>query len=782
MLLHYIKTTVRDIAKNKFQYLLTTLGIAGGITVFAVLNFISDITNHYLVDLPNEKNLYKLEAVQEKISESGPDGSVFPSWMTPVSLEDLTKLKELQMPEIETMTLYSGLSVRNYFCSPENDERTVFEVYLRHVDANYFSLTGAEFLKGSTEAWGNSRLAVITETLAKKLFGSASNAMRQNIELRGQDNRSYGIFTVTGVINPIYAFNYQADVFLENEINEFTSSYSALARLAPGTSFQQTNISIETASKSFDIKPYSEREGGGKVFFRLAGLKENMGVVPPLVQAIILFLAATALIIALFNFFNLLVSSAQARVRQFTLRKVVGAKRWALSLMFFCEIIPVILGATLLSYVFIELLMNWSVTPNLDPDLWRTIQTFIHLIYGYPLRVALYTLLACIVVIILLTYRVEKIVLVQGIRGKLLKSNRGYARKGLIFFQLLFTLLLFSVSVELFRFGTNAIPNVHHTLSKEQEKAVFFMEFMGKLGMEEKKDEIIARVKQVSGVEAVVFTEPFFDNSRAIETLSNGKPIYFTNKKMFDGYAEFLELKELLPVAALSPDEVIVNEALAKVLAENGETGVSLYGQNYKIVGVVPRIPYAEENELSALFPSSVTPFSSYAVKCNPGQAKVVKTEIMSIVREYLPETIPFPLHNLYDLMRRESIQLIGIIGALAMGTLMSLVITLFGIYAAVSGDTRHRRKEIAIRKINGATYRNILWEYLKQYAVMLAIILVLLVPLYMFTVKAVTKELASIGILFITWLTLVPFVLLTIYDLVKKAANENPAKVLKSE
>ena len=64
----------------------------------------------------------------------------------------------------------------------------------------------------------------------------------------------------------------------------------------------------------------------------------------------------------------------------------------------------------------------------------------------------------------------------------------------------------------------------------------------------------------------------------------------------------------------------------------------------------------------------------------------------------------------------------------------------------------------------------------------MLAIILVLLVPLYMFTVKAVTQELASIGILFITWLTLVPFVLLTIYDLVKKAANENPAKVLKSE
>ena len=136
-----------------------------------------------------------------------------------------------------------------------------------------------------------------------------------------------------------------------------------------------------------------------QVFFRLAGLKENMGVVPPLVQAIILFLAATALIIALFNFFNLLVSSAQARVRQFTLRKVVGAKRWALSLMFFCEIIPVILGATLLSYVFIELLMTWSDTPTLDPDLWRTIQTFIHLIYGYPLRVALYTLLACIVAV-----------------------------------------------------------------------------------------------------------------------------------------------------------------------------------------------------------------------------------------------------------------------------------------------------------------------------------------------------------------------------------------------
>ena len=61
MLLHYLKITFRNIAKNKFQYLLTTLGIAAGITIFATLYFMMNIATHYFVDLPNEKIYLQLK-------------------------------------------------------------------------------------------------------------------------------------------------------------------------------------------------------------------------------------------------------------------------------------------------------------------------------------------------------------------------------------------------------------------------------------------------------------------------------------------------------------------------------------------------------------------------------------------------------------------------------------------------------------------------------------------------------------------------------------------------
>jgi len=781
MLLHYLKITFRNIAKNKFQYLLTTLGIAAGITIFATLYFMMDIATHYFVDLPNEKNLFAVEIAEETTSELSPSKNDYRSWNS-TSLENLTKLKELQMPEIEAMTLYSGYVMQSVFCSPENNKRVVFGVSLRYVDANYFPVIGVNFSHGNIDGWGNRRLAVITETLAKKLFGSASNALWQNIELRNANNELRGLFTVAGIIKPIYAFSYRADIFLENEINEHTESYSALAKLSPEASFQQTNISIKAVSKTFNIPPRSKSKqaDNDKMFFRLAELKEYKTNISPFVHAIVLLLASTVLIIALFNFFNLLVSSVQVRIRQFTLRKIVGAKHWTLLLIFFCEIIPVMLGATLLSYVFIEMLMAWYNSSIIAQGMLG-VENFIHLIYGYPLRVALYTLLTCFVVIVLLTYRVEKIVLVQGIRGKLLKSNRGFARKGLIFFQLLFTLFLFSVSAELFRLGANAVPNIYQTLSKEQAKAVFIMNFRGKLGMEQKTDEISARMKRIAGVESIAISDIFYDRLTTGTTLSNGKQIYLTKKILFDGYAEFMEMREPLPVATLAPDEVIVNETLAKVLAENGETDMSLYGEKYKIVGVVSQIPYTDNNESCALFsPKTINP--SYAVKCNPEQAKVVKTEIMKIIREYLPETIPFSLQNFYNIVQNENMMMHSIVGALAIATFMSLILTLFGIYATVSADTKRSKKEIAIRKINGATHRNILWKYLKQYAIMLVIILAPLLPLYLFTMKIMTRKLANIGIVFITWLTLTLFVLFTIYNLIKKAASENPAKVLKSE
>ena len=62
MLKHYLKITIRNILANKFNYLLTTLGLAVGIAIFAVVYFMVDVLDHYCVDFPDESNLYKIDA------------------------------------------------------------------------------------------------------------------------------------------------------------------------------------------------------------------------------------------------------------------------------------------------------------------------------------------------------------------------------------------------------------------------------------------------------------------------------------------------------------------------------------------------------------------------------------------------------------------------------------------------------------------------------------------------------------------------------------------------
>lgn len=784
MLLHYLKITFRNILNNKFRYLLTTLGIAVGVAIFASLYFMIDIATHYMGSLPDDKNVYVLETILDTKTNLTAEGADLQSWRN-APIDGLTKLKEQNIPEFDAITTFSG-TIAQHYCCPENNERLMYSATIRYVDADFFSVVGAKITHGNVSTWDNRRLAVITEDFAKKLFGSASKALGQNIDVRATNNYMYGVFTVSAIIKPIYAREYSASIYLENESAPYKDYYLSLVKLKENSSIAQVNNKLKTISKDFGMTPFIQNEQVSGMYFGLESIQNNKVKIPIFIQVVIALLASTVLIIALFNFFNLLLSSVQARIRQFTLRRIVGANRKTFLLMLFCEIVPILAGALLISYVFIELLLQWYRSAAFIPVEMREINDYLHLIYGYPLRVMAFTLLACLVVAVLLTFRIQKIVLIQGVRGKLLKSNRNIVRNGLIFVQLLFTLLFFSISAELFRIASGEVQNVYETLSREQAKAVFQMTFRGTLGMSEKEAEVISRIKQISGVESVALTQSFQTHPRNIK-LSNGKRIEITTNTIFDGYQKFMELKTPLPFTTLAPDEMIVNEALAKELAQNGETDIEFRSMKYKIVATVPQIPYTSDKQFAALLPLNNSPEQVYYIKCLPSQARKVEKHIMQIVREYVPESIPYQLPTLYESVTLQNSMLHIVLGALSIATLMSFIITLFGIYSAVSADTARRRKEIAIRKINGATYRDILWKYLKQYVIMLCVILLFLFPFHIFVIQTMNIDaqggnLFKISTILLTWSVLALFVFFTIYNLIKKAASENPAEVVKWE
>ncbi|MBL3945516.1 ABC transporter permease, partial [Bacteroides thetaiotaomicron] len=61
--------------------------------------------------------------------------------------------------------------------------------------------------------------------------------------------------------------------------------------------------------------------------------------------------------------------------------------------------------------------------------------------------------------------------------------------------------------------------------------------------------------------------------------------------------------------------------------------------------------------------------------------------------------------------------------------SVVSLIITLLGVYAAITLDTERRQKEVAIRKVNGAGMKQIIMLFARLYMLLLIITAILAFP-----------------------------------------------------
>lgn len=125
--------------------------------------------------------------------------------------------------------------------------------------------------------------------------------------------------------------------------------------------------------------------------------------------------------------------------------------------------------------------------------------------------------------------------------------------------------------------------------------------------------------------------------------------------------------------------------------------------------------------------------------------------------------------------------------GLLSFSSLVCILISVFGIYSLVTLTCELRRKEIAIRKVNGATIGNILCIFFKEYALLLIISSLIAFPVGYIIMKQwieTYNRQVNIGVLpFILIFTGIAIVIaFSIGWRMWQAARQNPAEVIKSE
>lgn len=323
------------------------------------------------------------------------------------------------------------------------DERLVVMV-----DSNFFNYFSFPLVKGNPEQIFTARdQIVITESLAKKLFGEA-DAMHKQIRIREGD-----YFTVVAVAeDPPVASTHQFHALLGFHILEEMgypvngyggTIYFNHFKLATGTDLVELNEAInrhveDHFDADFETWLFMDR------FDRIHLHGEDKGMIGYMMNVI---MAVVILLIASINYINLTTASSSQRIKEIAIRKSTGANRRQLIIQFLSE-----------SYIllFLALYMGFFIAEHLAGSIFSFFDVYTENIprgLDYWLMIAGVYLVTGLLSGLYPSYRIsgfEPRAFFSGKGARNLSSGRR-SRRILIVLQFAFSIFFITVSIFIIR-------------------------------------------------------------------------------------------------------------------------------------------------------------------------------------------------------------------------------------------------------------------------------------------------------------------------------------------
>ena len=173
-------------------------------------------------------------------------------------------------------------------------------------------------------------------------------------------------------------------------------------------------------------------------------------------------------------------------------------------------------------------------------------------------------------------------------------------------------------------------------------------------------------------------------------------------------------------------------------------------------------------------------------IKYEAGNWKNFKQDVDSIMQLKFPNRHYQCLdaEQEYEKEIRSENSLILILGIMSA---VCILISAFGIFSFVTLSCEQRRKEIAVRKVNGATLRDILNMFAKEYLSLLVVASILTFPVGYVLMKRwledyIEQTNISVWIYLVIFIGTALIITLCIGWRVWQAARQNPAEVVKTE
>ena len=797
-----IKLAIRSILSFRTYSGINLLGLA--LSLACVITIFRYVYGELTVDRFN-KNLDRIYLTTAEM-RSRPGEALFSGVITLRGTQPIANPSE--HPGVEMVSHFTRFDIDEI----DVDDRK-YNAIIVASDSNFLKLTGFPLALG-TGKLTELNSALITQAFAKKLFGNENPIGKSFRHSTG------ALLTITGVVRQTATKSTLSfDLVMSSDFS-FSSmpSPNTLVMLYPGVDYRTINKQYEDFIESpywgqhirYHLFPLS------KVYFDKSIQNYMFRQGNYRYVSILIAVGVLIFLVGVINYINIYTVIVLRRGRELGVKKVFGAARHNIFVQLLSENV-LMTGVALLvalfiawiTYPFITNVLQLDQIPNLGFDL----QLSFGILFALPFLTTLYPF-----------FRHHYSMPVQSLRN-FDWIRGGSLRRLFLSFQYVITIIMLVVSlffVKQLRFMLDADPGyrtediIKVQFLKETGRGVIrdMEEWQAKRDKENRiADEFVQKMNACPLFTGWTYGQYSPNNFR------EGGGVQFKlpeGEYMKIGYtfasASWLKLFAIpLIEGRLWDDKIdsyydyslIVTESVLKLYGITDFKEALLQPERrlwmsslrpaeemktnppYRIVGVVKDFDYlhlSKKSEPMAFSCSEGGRYEPLMAAITPGRTQ----DAIVFLRQLHDETAggeftySFVADEIQEMYNEDK----KIAAIYAVFTFIAIFVSALGLFSMSLFDIQQRRKEIAIRKINGATIADVIRLLLKKYFWSLVISFALAAPVALFAINRYLEDFAHKAPvswwLFAAAITLTAGIsLLTLIYQTQKAANQNPAETI---
>lgn len=796
MLLHNLKVALRNILKYKVQTLGSILSLAiGMVTLATVHSFLQNFRMASINHEPYYDRVYNLrfDSIQKRQSENSIriNGDI----VRAVKANGGPRCIE-QGPYAPNGMLTGGWA--EFTLSGKTRRKMQLDAV--PLDRNYPNFVGIRSaITGEKIKVLGPHDAIINEKQAKQIFGD-KNPVGASIHLsKGCGNYQlrlvdvYQDLSLTELDMSISALFYSPCELEDMDLNQFYA-VNLYVVLKEGCTPQQLKAEVNSRLKPLGLKVKTE-----KLKDRLSEEYSTVAIA----CSITYLIGSLILLAAIIGFLRMQTQLFWMRRREISLRITNGATRLQLFSMFATEVVVIVLVAYFVAVLMGSWICDYLARPQFT-EITSELGTISHL-YLYSLVIGLVVMMLCLAIIWIVLSRICK--RTQALESGMRRSHNHWFRNTMLGVQVMISMFFLGVTFCLLCW-VGKIAEFNHIPDDERayEQSLFLQ-----TNAAENRQRLRDKLIHLPQVERwMPYSWGFWkvnelaENEEFSKAAWQGDPYAsynnVTNYKIRTSadtsYLDFFKIKVNWKPKANRKKCILVNEELYKQMRQHHVASNDILTvdemDSYQIAGTFQSIPYQGSFKIDiysfiVIDPKEAYDARHYILVAKPGEYKEMQIAVDRMIQKLEPAVVKPMSSNLRDYMARDMLALEILQNIAWILAIVSLAICLISIFSTVMLDTQTRKKEVAIRKVNGALTKDITKLFGRTYLVisLIAMVFAVVAMLLFHIVLSQTFEMVEINPAFPIILSIViviGFIAAIIACQVRKIMKVDPSEILAKE